>query len=819
MATITAKGSLFDTNTGNHTVTATPAVGDFIVIVCANSGITAAPTVTDNNADGLGAYTQVVTANKDTNTDAVFIFVRNAAVGNASSTIFTVTGASSTGGGLTVYAIAGALAYGTAGVKQVASAANQSAASVPTVTMPTYNMGLNPVITAVFNDTNPGGVTTPTGYTRNYDLGYATPTTGLDTASLAYTTAPATKTLAWGGNSASNYAVVAIEIYISVMSKNTTTADWSVAGTWDYGVPADNQTVLVDAPSTVSFNVDQSGFANGMAGLTINGTLNHTATSGTYTLKMKAAAIINGTGTWNMGSTTFAAKHAIGGGAAWYISGANALTVNVLGAEPAHPWVSLTAPTAISATRLYVDVDLTTDIWAIGDSIRVANVNKGYDIETATISNITSTYIDISVGLTKTKITGAVVALHTRNTAITVGTTNNTFNNFTGVGQLNISGGMFIYSATSSLFSSTTGFIAVISGGSFANYGLTSTNAGGGAIISISGGNFLGMNSFIYQSSSNFGTVTMSGGLMAGMGNNIFSNMRVNISGGYIYGNFGTGYNTVFSAIPNNNIVTISGGTFFGNNGIFGGGDIIITGGTFTGNTAVCAHCDNVVVLGGTFSNNTQAFYFCNVKITGATFSGNTYDLNQCVGSLFGQTLVSSPDVYNYGNLTQESYLESINAGGSGGAFKSWTAGGITTSVASPAPTGYSRSYQVAPASATIPGWWKKQILVPAGKTVTITTYLYKTATMTYLPRAWVYLDGNQPLDNAGAILHTFTMTDSTTTWESNAYVYTNSGDYDQLVDVMFVAKNASGYVNTQVKADFGGGGVSARGIITGGKL
>ena len=80
MAAVTALGVTFDTTTGSHTVTATPAINDLIVIVCANTGITAAPTVSDNNADGLGAYTNIVGALKNTSTDKAFIFIRNALV-------------------------------------------------------------------------------------------------------------------------------------------------------------------------------------------------------------------------------------------------------------------------------------------------------------------------------------------------------------------------------------------------------------------------------------------------------------------------------------------------------------------------------------------------------------------------------------------------------------------------------------------------------------------------------------------------------------------------------------------------------------------
>lgn len=56
MAAATLLGTAtFTTASGSKTVTATPAVGDLIIIVCAHTGNTVvgiAPT--DNNSDGLG---------------------------------------------------------------------------------------------------------------------------------------------------------------------------------------------------------------------------------------------------------------------------------------------------------------------------------------------------------------------------------------------------------------------------------------------------------------------------------------------------------------------------------------------------------------------------------------------------------------------------------------------------------------------------------------------------------------------------------------------------------------------------------------------
>ena len=95
MAVVTLLGTVtFNTTTGTHTVVATPALTDLTVIVGGNTGIVTDPTVTDNNSDGLGAYTKITSARKGTNVDIMHAYVRNARIGSATSTTFSYTGAS-----------------------------------------------------------------------------------------------------------------------------------------------------------------------------------------------------------------------------------------------------------------------------------------------------------------------------------------------------------------------------------------------------------------------------------------------------------------------------------------------------------------------------------------------------------------------------------------------------------------------------------------------------------------------------------------------------------------------------------------------------
>lgn len=77
---------------------------------------------------------------------------------------------------------------------------------------------------------------------------------------------------------------------------------WSSASTWGgAGVPGNGDTVTIQSGHTVTFDVDQSGFSSGLAGLTVNGTLRFKEDTVTY-LKMANNININVYGSINIGT-------------------------------------------------------------------------------------------------------------------------------------------------------------------------------------------------------------------------------------------------------------------------------------------------------------------------------------------------------------------------------------------------------------------------------------------------------------------------------------------------------------------------------------
>jgi hypothetical protein len=220
-ATVSILGTAtFNTNSGTKTVTATPAVGDLIVIVTANSGSTGttfAPT--DNNSGGAGTYTLINTAVKATSADTMQIWVRTALITSATSTVFTQAPGTTTGGGLVVLDVQGMDKTGATAVVRSAIQSNQAAGGTPAPVLGATPSSLNAIIGAVFNATNPATMTQRSGYSEIADLGYNTPATGLEV--MSRNSGETSATITWGSTSASAFASIAIELDTRVTHATT----------------------------------------------------------------------------------------------------------------------------------------------------------------------------------------------------------------------------------------------------------------------------------------------------------------------------------------------------------------------------------------------------------------------------------------------------------------------------------------------------------------------------------------------------------------------------------------------------------------------
>jgi hypothetical protein len=206
---VTLLGSAtFSTASGTKTVTATPAVGDLIVIITAHTGNLSTASPTDDNSSGT--YTRITGARKASSADAVQVFVRDALIGSAVSTVFTHAPGTSSGGGLAVLKVTGMTATGAAAVIQSAIQENQASGGTPAPVFGAAPSAANAIIGAVFNATSPATMTPRTNFTERADVGYSSPTTGLEVMSRDSGETATTQT--WGSASGSAFSSLVIEL-------------------------------------------------------------------------------------------------------------------------------------------------------------------------------------------------------------------------------------------------------------------------------------------------------------------------------------------------------------------------------------------------------------------------------------------------------------------------------------------------------------------------------------------------------------------------------------------------------------------------------
>lgn len=170
MPTVTGLGTDTTEAVATRTVTVTPATNDLIVIISAYKDNIADTLPTDNNADGLGTYTQVVTALQDSGGSKAKMFVRNGLIGSATPTTFTHAMGAPVDGILAVLSISRMGKYGSAAIKQTSKQENLE------LTTPapawTDTGAYNPTVGVIMNESNPAGMTKPASFsTEIYDIG------------------------------------------------------------------------------------------------------------------------------------------------------------------------------------------------------------------------------------------------------------------------------------------------------------------------------------------------------------------------------------------------------------------------------------------------------------------------------------------------------------------------------------------------------------------------------------------------------------------------------------------------------------------------
>jgi hypothetical protein len=227
VAAVTAAGTTWNTTAGDKTVTATPALGDAIVVIAATSGLAGGTISVSDNQAVAATYTQVdVDRTGFSTTGILTVWVRNRLITAASSTTFTATQTGSSGGGLTVLRISG---ISIVGVGSIRGSGGQSSGGAGTTPAPVLlgRLGTsfsgtqaaltgNVVISAVCNAATAASMTVRSSpaYVEDFDNGYSTPSTGMCVSHI--NSGETASTITWGSTSATQFASVAVELDASV---------------------------------------------------------------------------------------------------------------------------------------------------------------------------------------------------------------------------------------------------------------------------------------------------------------------------------------------------------------------------------------------------------------------------------------------------------------------------------------------------------------------------------------------------------------------------------------------------------------------------
>lgn len=174
-----------------------------------------AATVALNDTQTLG-WTQIELEVNRSGSDQFACFVSNTQPANSAMTITaTCTGDQAAGCVIRVYEV-DITRTGSAAVRQSFGAGNQTAGTTPTATFGAATLTTNPIVGMIYNVSNPGGITSPGGtFNERNDGGYNTPTTGWEVVDSP--SGHASTTVTWGSTSATQFAVIAVEVDASAL--------------------------------------------------------------------------------------------------------------------------------------------------------------------------------------------------------------------------------------------------------------------------------------------------------------------------------------------------------------------------------------------------------------------------------------------------------------------------------------------------------------------------------------------------------------------------------------------------------------------------
>ena len=257
MATVTlAVAPNADTsNTPNTSSAFSPATGDLLVVfVTKEASALSSPMASADLTSSVAPTDFTLIRNEGHQSGAAHmgVFVANALTTNTTSRTVTIASGTDPGAGtiITVLRIAGMTKVGAAAVRSQGGQTNQ-AAGTPAPAFGQAALTTNLCVGAIYNATNPAGMTQPASWSEAADVGYTTgQVSGCETA---YRNSGETgTTITWGSASASIFASLILELDTS--SSTIVEADGSSSGTGS----ADSLAAAIWAGVTVAIGLAAS---------------------------------------------------------------------------------------------------------------------------------------------------------------------------------------------------------------------------------------------------------------------------------------------------------------------------------------------------------------------------------------------------------------------------------------------------------------------------------------------------------------------------------------------------------------------------------
>jgi len=221
---VTHLTSLADTGGAPNTSSSfTPTAGSLLLVLVtsANSDDLTGVTLTSSESLTFTILPQITQFHSG-NWSAVYGFVSDDFASAVSQTVtFDQTTDPADGTVISVYEITGLFRTGLSAIRQAKNTTDGSnSGTTPAITFDNTCLIQNPTIAMVGNRSNPAGLTPPTGWTEDADVGETTPDFGAEVVSRQ--TGFTGTTITWGATSASNWGVLAVEINTAAIGPTIT---------------------------------------------------------------------------------------------------------------------------------------------------------------------------------------------------------------------------------------------------------------------------------------------------------------------------------------------------------------------------------------------------------------------------------------------------------------------------------------------------------------------------------------------------------------------------------------------------------------------